>query len=100
MLDQPMSSPMMKMMLGRCGCCAAAGTLANVTTANNARTVSEIALAMLMPCLLGVGCCVQQYRFLGVGACEKSAARAMRIRQKRYDRASQIRHVPSIFRNL
>ena len=38
---QPMSSPMMKRMLGFCCCCAAAGTLAAVTTANSASKPSH-----------------------------------------------------------
>src|SRR6516225_9417994 len=47
MFAQPMSSPMMKMMLGRCCCCADA-VPATVTVANNVTTASQTILVMLM----------------------------------------------------
>src|SRR5271166_4059258 len=50
---QPMSSPMMKRMLGfACCCCAAAGMLATVTATNNASRLSQIFLTMLMVLLV------------------------------------------------
>ena len=45
---QPMSSPMMKRMLGFCCCCAAAGMLAAIMAANDANRPSQIYLAILM----------------------------------------------------
>ena len=45
---QPMSSPMMKRMLGFCCCCAAAGRLAAVTAASDANRPSQMYLATLM----------------------------------------------------
>ena len=49
---QPMSSPMMKRMLGFCCCCAAAGVLAAVIAAIEASKPSQIYLTMLMLDLL------------------------------------------------
>src|SRR5262245_15242050 len=46
---QPMSSPMMKSMLGFCcGCCAAAGVLAAVTATNDASRPRQTLLVILM----------------------------------------------------
>src|SRR5215211_1161916 len=47
---QPMSSPMMKRMLGFCGCCAAAGTLAAIAQASSAERPRQTLLVMLMDC--------------------------------------------------
>src|SRR5271166_5466725 len=50
---QPMSSPMMKRMLGlACCCCAAAGMLVTVTATNNASRPSQMPLAMTIINLL------------------------------------------------
>src|SRR5271166_809843 len=52
---QPMSSPMMKRMLGlACCCCAAAGVLATVTAADNASRPSQMLLAITIINLLTV----------------------------------------------
>src|SRR5262249_60356761 len=52
---QPMSSPMMKRMLGlACCCCAAAGGLVTTPTASAANRPSQTVLVMLR--LLRVGC--------------------------------------------
>src|SRR5437870_3438709 len=54
---QPISSPMMKRMLGlACCCCAAVGVLAAVTAANDTNRPSQMFLAVLMVRFLGVGC--------------------------------------------
>src|SRR5271165_2990753 len=54
---QPMSSPMMKRMLGlACCCCAAAGVLATITAVDNASRPSQIFLAIRMVHFLIVGC--------------------------------------------
>src|SRR5262245_46524513 len=45
---QPMSSPMMKRMLGFCCCCAAAGMLATVTVASTANNPRQMFPATLM----------------------------------------------------
>src|SRR5215204_1152629 len=45
-----MSSPMMKTMLGFCGCCAAAGTLAAIAQASSAERPRQTLLVMLMDC--------------------------------------------------
>src|SRR5262249_29932150 len=47
MLDQPMSSPIMKMMLGFCCCCAATGS-ATVMVEQNVSTASQAIRVMLM----------------------------------------------------
>src|SRR5262245_21287446 len=49
---QPMSSPMMKRMLGFCCCCA----LAAVMAANDARRPRHKFLLILMACFLSSGC--------------------------------------------
>src|SRR5215510_1465424 len=41
---QPMSSPMMKRMLGFCVCCAAAGMLDTIKAASNINTPSQVIL--------------------------------------------------------
>src|SRR5580700_8428137 len=52
---QPMSSPMMKRMLGfACCCCAAAGVLATVTATNDANRASQMPLALTIIYLLAV----------------------------------------------
>src|SRR5580704_8860421 len=51
---QPMSSPMMKRMLGFCCCCAKAGTAAATKTAEAANKPSRIFLAVLMVYFLPV----------------------------------------------
>jgi hypothetical protein len=47
---QPMSSPMMKRMLGFCCCCAVAG--AAITTADDVNTPNQIVLSNVMVWLL------------------------------------------------
>jgi hypothetical protein len=53
---QPMSSPMMKRMLGFCCCCAVAGTLAAIAATNNASRPRQSLLVILMACFLSFGC--------------------------------------------
>src|SRR4051812_33846631 len=55
----PMSSPMMKRMLGFCCCCAAAGVLATATTADSASKPSHkfrdrLIVRLLEVCLVGL----------------------------------------------
>src|SRR5215472_8174009 len=45
---QPMSSPMMKRMLGFCCCCAAAGVVATITAMSEPSRPSHICLAILL----------------------------------------------------
>src|ERR1700730_13795259 len=52
----PMSSPMMKRMLGFCPCWAEAGTHAIVAAVHNTTRAPQIALNRLMVAFLNVGC--------------------------------------------
>ncbi len=53
---QPMSSPMMKRMLGFCCCCAAAGALAAITATNDTSRPRQNFLVRLMASFLIFGC--------------------------------------------
>src|SRR5262245_54411071 len=53
---QPMSSPMMKRMLGFCPCWAEAGMLAIVVAVHITTRAPQIVLNMLMVAFLDVGC--------------------------------------------
>src|SRR4029450_7245018 len=53
---QPMSSPMMKRMLGFCCCCAAAGALPAITATNDASRPRQNFLVTLMASFLTLGC--------------------------------------------
>src|SRR5215469_7194690 len=53
---QPMSSPMMKRMLGFCCCCAAAGILATNIAVSDANTLSQVFLIMVRSFSIKTSC--------------------------------------------
>src|SRR5271169_2118011 len=90
---QPMSSPMMKSMLGL-GCCADAGRLPIITGATNASRPSQIFLAMLMRNFLEIGCLRRAGRLRPLAGAPRSVS-AVKVRGIDFDQTADCPQIDS-----